>query len=98
FVRREPPAPAGAHDPVELVRGMTAVGRRLDRNVFRGENVPFVELTCGDELLPHLADRRLLDRERSLYAVAESAGHALQVAHELPHSLRHQRERVIRAL
>jgi hypothetical protein len=52
--------------------------------------VALLELARGDELLAHLADRRLLDVERALDAVAERAGDALQVANELPHSLGHQ--------
>ena len=51
-----------------------------------------------DELLAHLLERLRLARQRPLDAVADRGRDALEVAHELPHPLGHQREGVIGAL
>src|SRR5439155_17985183 len=56
------------------------------------------EIARRDELLAHLLERLRLARQRALDPVPERDRHAVQVAHEPPQALRHERERLVGAL
>ena len=63
-----------------------------------GEHVTGRKRRAATSFFPIFRERRLLARERPLDAVADRGGDTVQVADELAHPLRHQRERVVGAL
>jgi hypothetical protein len=79
-----------SHQPVELVRRQTPVGRRPGRDVLRGLDVAELEIARRDELLAHLLERLRLDGQRALDAIAEGNGNPLKVTYELAEPFRHQ--------
>ena len=59
---------------------------------------PAASARAATSFFPIFCERLLLARKRPLDAVADRDRDAPQVAHELPHALGHQRERVVGAL
>ena len=60
--------------------------------------MPHAKRAGRNQLLAHLLEWVLLAGQGSLDAIADRDRNAAEIAHELPHPLRHQGERVIRAL